>query len=169
MNRALKQSPGLRSCIVEVLREHREVMHIGELADKLEAAISTATREILSATLPTDSPIVAAAREAGWALMTTVDEIDWKKREQINSITSRLALVLVDLRGPVITKIDPLETHLKELIAANPKQARLAEIDDITRMWFVAELIRHASGRIPLLEIEALVSRHLPRTEGGEA
>lgn len=62
-----------------------------------------------------------------------------------------------------------LEIRLQELIAEKPKWAQLAAIDDHTRMWFVSELISHASGRIPLLEIEGLVSRHLATMEGGEA
>lgn len=65
--------------------------------------------------------------------------------------------------------LDKLEFHLTSLMSAHPKQARLAEIDDITRTWFVAELIKVASGRIPLTEIEALVSRHLAAAKGGEA
>lgn len=65
--------------------------------------------------------------------------------------------------------LDQLEIRLQELIAEKPRWALQAEIDDHTRMWFVSELISHASGRIPLLEIEALVSRHIPAAKGGEA
>ncbi|WP_210251584.1 hypothetical protein [Agrobacterium sp. ICMP 6402] len=65
--------------------------------------------------------------------------------------------------------VDEIETHLQKLIAEKPRWAQLAEIDDHTRMWFVSELISHASGRIPLLEIEALVSRYIPAAKGGEA
>jgi len=62
-----------------------------------------------------------------------------------------------------------LELHLKNLMSEHPEKAQLAAIDDHTRMWFVAELISQAHGRIPLLEIEGLVSRHLATMEGGEA
>lgn len=57
-----------------------------------------------------------------------------------------------------------LEAHLKSLIAARPKKASLAALDDDTRMWFVAQLTGVASGSVPLTEIEAIVSRHLAQT-----
>lgn len=68
-----------------------------------------------------------------------------------------------------LTDLGQLEIRLQELIAEKLTLARLAAIDDHTRMWFVAELISQANGRIPLLEIEGLVSRHLATMEGGEA
>lgn len=45
MNQPLKQAPSLRDRIVEVLREHHEVKHIGGLADKLEAALSAPAQD----------------------------------------------------------------------------------------------------------------------------
>ncbi len=65
--------------------------------------------------------------------------------------------------------LNQLEIRLQELIAEKPTWAQLAAIDDHTRMWFVSELISHASGRVPLLEIEGLVSRKLAAVAGGEA
>ncbi len=62
-----------------------------------------------------------------------------------------------------------LELHLKNLVSEHPEKAQLAAIDDHTRIWFVAEVIAKASGRIPLLEIEGLVSRHLATLEGVKA
>lgn len=61
-----------------------------------------------------------------------------------------------------------LEFHLKSLVSAYPEKARLASSREDLRMFFVAELTKVASGRIPLLEIEGLVSRHLAAA-GGEA
>lgn len=62
-----------------------------------------------------------------------------------------------------------LETRLINLISEHPEKAQLAAVDDYSRTWFIAELIAEASGSIPLLEIEGLVSRHLATMEGGEA
>lgn len=62
-----------------------------------------------------------------------------------------------------------LELHLKNVIAERPRQARLAATDELARMWFVAELAGVADGRIPLPEIEALVSQHLAAAKGGDA
>ncbi|NSZ06449.1 hypothetical protein G6M14_08755 [Agrobacterium tumefaciens] len=62
-----------------------------------------------------------------------------------------------------------LELHLKNVIAERPRQARLAATDELARMWFVAELASVADGRIPLPAIEALVSKHLASTKGGDA
>ncbi|NTE68387.1 hypothetical protein G6M85_22595 [Agrobacterium tumefaciens] len=62
-----------------------------------------------------------------------------------------------------------LEIHLQKLIEADPYKASMASNNEDLRLWFVAELISKASGRIPLLEIEGLVSRQLAAVEGGEA
>lgn len=52
-------------------------------------------QEVFAGTVETDSPLEAAAREAGWALMELVDEIDFRKREDVSDITSRLAKALL--------------------------------------------------------------------------
>ena len=52
-------------------------------------------QEIFAGTVETDSPLEAAAREAGWALMELVDEIDFRKREEVSEIASRLAKALL--------------------------------------------------------------------------
>lgn len=62
-----------------------------------------------------------------------------------------------------------LELHLKNVIASRPRQARLAETDNLARMWFVSELAGLADGRVPLTEIEDLVSLHIPAAKGGGA
>lgn len=67
-----------------------------------------------------------------------------------------------------LTDLGPLEIRLQKLITENPEKARLASSREDLRMWFVAELISEASGRIPLLEIEGLVSRHLAAGKGGD-
>lgn len=82
--------------------------------------------------------------------------------------------VLIELRKggmPTLplSAIDKLELELKSLVIANPMKARLAALDDDTRMWFLSELIALAAGHLPLHEIEAMVSRHLPPIKGGEA
>lgn len=53
-------------------------------------------QEVFRGTVDTDSPLEAAAREAGWALMELVDEIDFRKREEVSDIASRLAKALLD-------------------------------------------------------------------------
>lgn len=63
--------------------------------------------------------------------------------------------------APAQPDIAALETQLKHLITTRPKKAALAAVDDDMRMWFVAQLTGTASGRVPLTEIEAMVSRHL--------
>ncbi|PZR81371.1 MAG: hypothetical protein DI537_38310 [Stutzerimonas stutzeri] len=65
--------------------------------------------------------------------------------------------------------LGPVKIHLQKLIAENPEKARLASSREDLRMWFIAELISEASGRIPLLEIEGLVSRQLAAGKGGDA
>lgn len=62
-----------------------------------------------------------------------------------------------------------LETHLKSLVISHPEKALLAAIDDYSRTWFIAELTSVASGRVPLTEIEAMVSQHLMPAKGGAA
>ncbi len=51
--------------------------------------------EVFKETVDTDTPLEAAAREAGWALMELVDEIDFRKREHVSDIFHRLGTVLV--------------------------------------------------------------------------
>jgi len=41
-----------------------------------------------------DSALQAAAREAGWALSTLVDEIKFEKRQQVVNIINRLSAAL---------------------------------------------------------------------------
>lgn len=45
----------------------------------------------------TDTPLQAAAREAGWALTTLVDISDWQRRDQLSDIIGRLAKALIDV------------------------------------------------------------------------
>lgn len=69
---------------------------------------------------------------------------------------------------PGSSELDRLANHLKSLISENPETARLAASREDLRMWFVAELTSVASARTPLVEIEAMVSRHLtPAIVGG--
>lgn len=65
--------------------------------------------------------------------------------------------------------LDQLEIRLQELIEEDLHKARMAPNNEDLRLWFVAELISQASGRVPLLEIEGLVSRKLAAVAGGEA
>ncbi|WCK01060.1 hypothetical protein [Agrobacterium tumefaciens] len=68
-----------------------------------------------------------------------------------------------------LNDLGKLEFHLKSLVSAHPEKARLASSREDLRMFFVAELTKVASGRIPLLEIEGLVSRQLAVAKGGDA
>lgn len=82
--------------------------------------------------------------------------------------------VLIELRKGVmptlpVSEIDRLATYLKSLISENPEKARLAAGREDLRMWFLSELLAVASGRTPLTEIEAIVSRHLTPAKGGAA
>jgi len=52
-------------------------------------------QEVFAGTVDADNPLEAAAREAGWALMEVVDEIDFRKREEVSDIASRLAKALL--------------------------------------------------------------------------
>jgi hypothetical protein len=52
--------------------------------------------EAFEGSLETDTPLQAAAREAGWALTTLVDISDWQRRDQISAIIGRLAAALLD-------------------------------------------------------------------------
>ncbi|MFK3690389.1 hypothetical protein ACI2J4_08875 [Agrobacterium tumefaciens] len=67
------------------------------------------------------------------------------------------------------TELDKIEAQLRSLVMANPEKALLAALDDDTHMWFLSELITVASGNIPFIEIEAMVSRHLRPAKGGAA
>ncbi|WP_193559307.1 MULTISPECIES: hypothetical protein [Agrobacterium] len=67
------------------------------------------------------------------------------------------------------TELDKIEAHLRSLVIANPEEALLAALDDDKHMWFLSELITVASGNIPFIEIEAMVSRHLRPAKGGAA
>lgn len=56
-------------------------------------------QEVFAGTVETDSRLEAAARQAGWALMELVDEIDFRKREEVSEIASRLAKALLAADG----------------------------------------------------------------------
>ncbi|MCZ4073572.1 hypothetical protein [Agrobacterium sp. LMR679] len=143
IHRALEATPAqnVRDLIVEVLRDHHEVKRIGALADRLEAALSAAKPE---PTIP----------YAIWKFIAI--EVDIEPREPATQVECRHDL-------------DKLEFHLQTLIKAYPTFANLAPYNNDLRMWFVAELTKVASGRIPLTEIEALVDRKLTAVKGGEA
>lgn len=64
-----------------------------ELAS-IRQLLAPVTKDTFSASDDTDTPLMAAAREAGWALMETVDEIAWEKRDQVANIIGRLGLAL---------------------------------------------------------------------------
>lgn len=54
-----------------------------------------------------DTPLQAAAREAGWALMQNVDLLPWERRQQVQSIYQKLAVVIdatQPLRGGEVTR-----------------------------------------------------------------
>lgn len=56
--------------------------------------VTAAAQKAFSGTVDTDTPLMAAAREAGWALMDLVDGIYWAKRGQVCGIAARLAAAL---------------------------------------------------------------------------
>jgi len=54
----------------------------------------TDNAETFKGTVDDDTPLQAAAREAGWALMELVDTIDYRKRDQVSEIISNLGIAL---------------------------------------------------------------------------
>lgn len=174
MNQSLKQATSLRDRIVEVLREHHEVKQIGALADKLETALA-----------PQEQDMVGLSPWEGWdwsrgfwsqtkhrdAVMHAMFRGPWSV-EDANTL-----LGFIDRTWPKTpTKreewwqdLSQIEIHLQKLIEADLHKARMALNNEDLRLWFVAELISKASGRIPLLEIEGLVSRQLAALDGSEA
>ncbi|MCW5711325.1 hypothetical protein [Shinella sp.] len=73
-------------------------------------------QEVFAGTVDTDSPLEAAAREAGWALMEVVDEIDFRKREEVSDIASRLgkALLAASIKNWPIETDDQVEALARE-------------------------------------------------------
>ncbi|MFD2676054.1 hypothetical protein [Camelimonas lactis] len=62
------------------------------LADAVRAA--TPSADTFAGTVDTDTELQAAAREAGWALQELINEIDSRKRPQVDGIITRLGLAL---------------------------------------------------------------------------
>ncbi|WCA57560.1 hypothetical protein G6M16_007590 [Agrobacterium tumefaciens] len=186
MNQVLKKTPSLRDRIVEVLRDHHEVKHIGALADKLEDVLPAQVQDVTEEDWRNDpsrderwnAGVDYAMKQLCSFLSVDPNNVSWDAATETldGDIQAVIGNVLrghfgenwgPERRTP--KNLDQLEIRLQELIAEKPKWAQMAAIDDHTRMWFVAELISHASGRVPLLEIEGLVSRKLAAVAGGEA
>lgn len=90
MNQALKQTPSLRDRIVEVLREHHEVKHIGALADKLEAALAAQAQDVAGwqpiETAPTaERLIIIGSYNAKKQWCAEVWSSDYLRQEQAKS------------------------------------------------------------------------------------
>lgn len=205
MNQVLKQTLSLRDRIVEVLREHHEVKHIGELADKLEAAATCPAWAVTECILPAgmmglmggEPPegvefylapgsrlkgLYIRPTEAGdflaanskptsptrlWKRLSSIIRDKWLISFEIRHIPSVREIPAI--RNARRYDLGQLEIHLQHLIDADLHKARMASNNEDLRLWFVAELISEASGRIPLLEVEGLVSRKLAAVAGGEA
>lgn len=73
-------------------------------------------QEVFAGTVDTDSPLEAAAREAGWTLMEVVDEIDFRKREEVSDIAGRLgkALLAASIKNWPIETDDQVEVLARE-------------------------------------------------------
>lgn len=69
-------------------------------------------REEVAGPDPADTPLMAAAREAGWALLENVDSMPWERRGQVVAIAERLAAALLSHR-PV--EGDQASDRIKEL------------------------------------------------------
>lgn len=59
-----------------------------------------AGRQAFEGSIDTDTPLQAAAREAGWALTTLVEISDWQRRDQLSDIIGRLAAALLNGDAP---------------------------------------------------------------------
>lgn len=69
--------------------------HAPKLFSAAASAINAArTAQAFEGTVDGDTPLQAAAREAGWALMSLIDEIDFMKRDQLSDIIGRLSVAL---------------------------------------------------------------------------
>ena len=75
-------------------------------------------RNVFAGSDAADTELMAAAREAGWALMEIVDGIDWTKRNQVSAIIERLGKTLAATRpaeaqavaeGWKLVPVDPTE------------------------------------------------------------
>lgn len=76
----------------------------------LENALDAMIAETFGSSDDADTPLAAAAREAGWALSELVDEIDWNKRGQVSDIITRLGLALSDANPRAAAEpVDPTE------------------------------------------------------------
>ncbi len=107
--------------------------------------------------------------------INAIDDLPLKKSGwSMSAIVNRKRYLAMLAAAPATQEgrqddLGKIEIRLQKLIEADPDKARMASSNEDMRMWFVAELISEASGRIPLLEIEGLVSRHLTASKGGEA
>lgn len=86
--------------------------------------------EAFEGTVDGDTPLQAAAREAGWALMEIVDSIDWTKREQVSDIVSRLGQAL-----------NHKPEALEAAVQSPPAGGR---VNPFARMVYIASKVIHA-------------------------
>lgn len=86
------------------------------LRSKIEAVLSLTTKETFSGTVDADTPLMAAAREAGWALMELVDEIDWTKRDQVSDIIGQLGVALSESEAKPVVSIVPSHCSASALV-----------------------------------------------------
>lgn len=166
MNKPVTTTPTLRERIIAVLRENREVRNIGALADELEAALSAQVQDVADK-VEVHYAHCCSGSTKYCDCVNKNHGTAWLGSNEVGSDYIPLAAAPAKQEGR--RDLGQLEIHLQKLITEKPQWAQRAAIDDHTRMWFVAELISQANGRIPLLEIEGLVSRHLATMEGGEA
>jgi hypothetical protein len=166
---------GLSPADIEWLRDQKEGGHCGEgtfeyrarmrhndRIDRLLAALAARSegtkpvpgwRLTYSEPQDADTPLMAAAREAGWALMENVDLMPWERRTRVVGIAERLAMALNAARSE-----GPKAVPGWRPIASAPKDgtfilARLAQMEPDSR-W------AHLSGR-------CFVVRHEGQTSSG--
>lgn len=176
---AVKAAWAVKAAVLRSRGKNNTLYDINQAADYLDDAALSAQAQDVAVTdgwqlVPKEPTQEMCEAAPSLPAIHAIDDLPLKKSGwSMSAIVNRKRYLAMLAAAPAKQEgqhdLGQLEIRLQELIAEKPKWAQLAAIDDHTRMWFVSELISHASGRIPLLEIEGLVSRHLAAVKGGEA
>lgn len=148
--RAARHSSVVPSDLDEELALILEDATVSVLLTDLRALLSAVqgrgTGEAFTSAVDGDTPLQAAAREAGWALSTLVDEIDWSKRPQVAGIAGRLATALLapDEAATLRTRVEELTADLLD------RERALA----VCRQSLIEQAAARADPDMPILTAE---------------